>query len=102
MTVPLKTYYKIFAALIILALATTGFAFIDLGIFNPIVAMLIAVTKAVLVILFFMHVKYEGRLTLVFAISGFCWLAIMLILTASDYMTRGWLPMPAAIPAVHF
>jgi cytochrome c oxidase subunit 4 len=102
MTVSLKTYYKIFAALIILALATTGLAFLDLGIFNPIVAMLIAVTKAVLVILFFMHVKYEGRLTFVFAIAGFCWLAIMLILTASDYLTRGWLPMPAAIPAVHF
>ncbi len=102
MTVPLKTYYKIFAALVILALATTGLAFLDLGIFNPIVAMLIAVTKAVLVILFFMHVKYEGRLTFVFAIAGFCWLAIMLILTASDYMTRGWLPMPAAIPPLHF
>jgi cytochrome c oxidase subunit 4 len=102
MTVPLKTYYKIFAALVILALATTGLAFLDLGIFNPIVAMLIAVTKAVLVILFFMHVKYEGRLTFVFAIAGFCWLAIMLILTASDYMTRSWLPMPAAIPPLHF
>lgn len=102
MTVSLKTYYKIFAALIILALATTGLAFLDLGVFNPIVAMLIAVTKAVLVILFFMHVKYEGRLTFVFAIAGFCWLAIMLILTASDYLTRGWLPMPAAVPPVHF
>jgi cytochrome c oxidase subunit 4 len=95
--VPLKTYFRIFAALIILALATTGFAFLDLGRFNTILAMLIAVTKATLVVLFFMHVKYEGRLTLVFAIAGFCWLAIMLILTASDYLTRGWLPAPGDV-----
>lgn len=98
MTVSTRTYYKVFAALIILALSTTGLAFLDLGVFNPIVAMLIAVTKAVLVILFFMHVKYEGRLTLIFAIAGFCWLAIMLILMAGDYLTRGWLPAPGALP----
>ncbi len=91
------TYIKIFVALIALALATTGIAFIDLGVFNPVVAMLIAVIKTVLVILFFMHVKYEGRLTLIFALAGFCWLAIMLMLTAGDYLTRGWLPVPGPL-----
>jgi cytochrome c oxidase subunit IV len=100
--VPVATYLKIFAALIVLALLTTGLAFIDLHVFNTILAMTIAVTKAVLVVLFFMHVKYEGRLTLVFAIAGFCWLAIMLILTASDYLTRGWLPAPGAVPPIPF
>ncbi len=102
MIVGTGTYVKIFILLIVLALATTGFAFIDLGVFNPIVAMAIAITKTTLVVLFFMHVKYEGRLTLVFAIAGFCWLAIMLLLTASDYMTRGWLPAPGELPPVPF
>ena len=86
----------------ILALATTAIAFVDLGIFNPIVAMLIAVTKATLVVLFFMHVRYQGRLTFVFAIAGFCWLADLLLLIASDYLTRGWLPSPGAIPPMRF
>ena len=96
------TYLKIFALLIVLALITTALAFVDLHAFNTILAMAIAVTKAVLVVLFFMHVKYEDRLTLVFAIAGFVWLAIMLILTASDYMTRGWLPAPGAVPPIPF
>jgi cytochrome c oxidase subunit IV len=93
-----STYYKIFALLMILAFATTGIAYVDLGIFNPIVAMVIAVTKATLVVLFFMHVRYQGRLTFVFAIAGFCWLLILLLLTSTDYLTRGWLPIPGAIP----
>jgi cytochrome c oxidase subunit 4 len=98
----LATYYKIFALLMILAFATTAIAFVDLGIFNPIVAMAIAVTKATLVVLFFMHVRYQGRLTFVFAIAGFCWLVILLLLTAADYFSRGWLPIPGAIPPMGF
>jgi len=97
-----STYYKIFALLMILAFATTGIAFIDLGIFNPIVAMLIAVTKATLVVLFFMHVRYQGGLTFVFAIAGFCWLLILLLLISTDYLTRAWLPIPGAIPPMGF
>jgi cytochrome c oxidase subunit 4 len=100
--VRLATYYKVFAALIVLALATTAIAFVDLGIFNPIVAMLIAVAKAALVVLIFMHVRYQGRLTFVFAIAGFCWLLILLLLISSDYMTRGWLLSPGAIPPMRF
>jgi cytochrome c oxidase subunit 4 len=97
-----KTYFIVFAILFALALATTGIAFLDLGKFNTVVALLIAATKATLVVLFFMHVRYERRLTLVFAIAGFCWLAIMLILTWGDYSTRGWLPAPGELPPVHF
>lgn len=100
--VAVGTYVKIFVTLIALALATTGIAFIDLGIFNPIVAIAIAVFKTVLVVLFFMHVKYEGKVTLIFAIAGFCWLAIMLMLTAGDYLTRGWLPAPGELPPIPF
>jgi cytochrome c oxidase subunit 4 len=98
--VSLSTYYKIFAALIVLALATTGISFLDLGVFNTVVAMAIATVKAVLVVLFFMHVRYQGRLTAVFAVAGFCWLLILLLLTASDYFTRGWLPAPTKLHPV--
>ena len=97
-----STYYTIFAILIVLALATTGIAFIDLGPFNSVVAMLIAVTKATLVVLFFMHVRYEGRLTFVFAIASFSWLAILLLLIFTDYLTRGWLPIPGILPPMSY
>jgi cytochrome c oxidase subunit 4 len=100
--VPTGTYLKVFIALILLALTTTGLAFLDLRMFNTILAMAIAVAKATIVVLFFMHVKYEGRLTMVFALAGFVWLAIMLILTSGDYMTRGWLPAPGEMPPVRF
>jgi cytochrome c oxidase subunit 4 len=86
----------------LLAFATTAIAFIDLGIFNPIVAMTIAVTKATLVVLFFMHVRYQGRLTFGFAIAGSCSLLILLLLISTDYLTRDWLPVPGAIPPMGF
>ena len=97
-----RTYYWIFAVLIVLALATTFIAFFDLGPFNAVVAFVIASVKATLVILYFMHIRYEKRLTLVFAIAGFCWLAIFMILTFGDYWTRGWLPAPGELPPVPF
>jgi cytochrome c oxidase subunit 4 len=52
----------------------------------------IACTKALLVVLFFMHVRWSTRLTWVVAASGFFWLLIMFTITMSDYMSRGWLP----------
>jgi cytochrome c oxidase subunit 4 len=90
-TVSPRIYLLIFAALLVLALATTFIALIDLGRFNIVVAMAIASIKAALIVLFFMHVRYEGTLTLVFAISGFCWLAVMLIFTFGDYFARALL-----------
>ncbi len=98
--VPTKTYAMIFAALIALALLTTGAAYIDLGFFNPIVAMTIAVIKMVLVILFFMHVRWSSRMTWVFVGAGFVWLAILLMLSLSDYVSRYWMPAPSKAPAM--
>jgi cytochrome c oxidase subunit 4 len=86
-----KIYYVIFIALTVLTVATWSIAKIDLGRMNAVVALTIAVIKATLVVLYFMHVRYSSRLTWVFVCAGFFWLAIMVALTLSDYMTRGWL-----------
>jgi cytochrome c oxidase subunit 4 len=87
-----KLYAAIFGTLLVLTLATAGAAFIDLGgSLNAIVALLIAGGKALLVILFFMHVRYSSRLTWVFVGAGFFWLLIMLTLTLADVLSRGWL-----------
>ncbi len=85
-----KIYYAIFGSLMMLTLLTIGVAFIDLKVMNTVVALTIAVIKATLVVLFFMHVKYSTRLTWVVAASGVVWLAIMIALTLSDYVSRGW------------
>ena len=82
-------YAMVFAALLIGTVLTVVAARVDLGVFNPIIALGIACTKAVIVILFFMHVKYSPRLVWVFVAAGFIWLAIMVDLTLSDYLTRG-------------
>jgi cytochrome c oxidase subunit 4 len=92
--VPRQVYYKIFAALIVLTAVTVAVAFIDLGPLNTMIALAIAVTKAMLVLLFFMHVRYSGHLIWVAVGAGAFWLGILLVLTFSDYVTRGWLPVP--------
>lgn len=97
-TVSTRIYYRIFGILILLTLVTTGAAYIDLGPLNPAVALVIAVSKAALVVLFFMHVKYERRLTLVFVLAGFIWLAIMIGLSLSDYGSRSWIPEGGVAP----
>ena len=88
-----KLYFAIFAALMILTVLTVVVANIDLGgnVLNTVVALTIAVCKAVLVVLYFMHVRYSSRLTWVFVGAGFFWLAIMVALTFSDYATRSWM-----------
>jgi len=88
--VPAKTYIFIWAALMLLLLLTWGVAQFDLGPFNVIAALAIAVTKMLLVILIFMHVRYSSRLTWIFVAAGFIWLLIMIDLTLSDYLTRNW------------
>ena len=91
--VSIKLYSAIFGALLVMTLATAGAAFIDLGgNLNTVVAMLIAACKALLVILFFMHVRYSSRLTWVFVGAGFFWLMILLALTLADVLSRRWLP----------
>ncbi len=93
--VPTKLYFLVFAALIVGTAVTTGVAFVDLGPLNTVVALAIAVCKMVLVILFFMHVKYSRGLTKIVVVAGFFWLAILLTLTLSDIFTRNWTPIPA-------
>jgi cytochrome c oxidase subunit 4 len=88
--VPKRTYYVIFAILMLCTLATVLIAFVDLGPLNIVAALTIAVFKAVLVILFFMHVKYSTRLTWAVVVGSVFWLGILLVLTMSDYLTRAW------------
>ena len=92
--VSIKLYFAIFATLMVLTAMTVYVAFIDLGTMNTFVALAVAVTKATLVILFFMHVKYSSKLTWLVVASGFFFLAIMLALTMSDIVSRGWLGTP--------
>ena len=88
--VPKSTYYLIFAALMAGTGLTVAAAFIDMGVFNNVVALTIAVTKATLVVMFFMHVKYSPKLTWLVVISSVFWLFLLLFITLGDYMTRGW------------
>lgn len=83
------SYVAIFAALIVLTAVTVWVAFYDFGVMNDLVAMAIAVVKATLVILFFMHVKYSTKLTKLTVIAGFVWLFIFFLLLFADYLTRG-------------
>jgi cytochrome c oxidase subunit IV len=86
---PLRTYLAVFAALLVGTALTTWVSTLDLGIFNDVVALAIAGTKAVLVILFFMHAKSASRLVWLFAGAGFFWLLILFVLIFADYGMRG-------------
>ncbi len=87
---PKSMYYFVFLALIVGTGLTVAAAKVNMGPLNNIVMLTIACTKATLVILFFMHVRWSSRLTWVVAMSGFFWLLILFGLGMSDYMTRGW------------
>src|SRR5882757_5557803 len=87
---PKSMYCSVFAALIVGTALTVGAAEVDLGALNNVVMLAIACTKALLVILFFMHVRWSSRLTWVVAASGFVWLLILFGITMTDYLTRGW------------
>lgn len=87
---PRRVLYMIFAALIVLTGTTVWVAFINLGPFNPVVALAIATVKAILVVLFFMEVRYSSRLTKITVVSGTFWLIILIFLTLSDYLSRAW------------
>jgi len=89
--VPKSTYYLIFCALIAGTALTWWVATIDLGPMNNVIMLTLAVTKATLVVLFFMHVKYSNHLTWAVILGAIFWLLIMLGLTMNDYVTRGWL-----------
>ncbi len=84
-----RTYFLVFAALMVLTAITVVVAFQDFGAWNDIVALTIAVIKASLVVLFFMHIYYSGRLSKLVVVSGLLWLFILIGLTMSDYLSRG-------------
>ena len=88
---PKSLYYTIFAALMVGTILTVVVAFFDLGFLNNIVMLGIASAKALLVVLFFMHVRWSSRLTWVVVASGFFFLLIMFTFTMMDYLTRGWM-----------
>jgi cytochrome c oxidase subunit 4 len=89
---PVRTYVLIWAILICATFTTLGIAFIDLGPWNIVVAMMIAFTKMSLVVLFFMHVKQQTALTKLFVVAGFFFLAILIFVAMTDYGTRTWMP----------
>ena len=84
-----RLYFLIFLALMVLTVVTVAAAYQDLGVLNDVVALAIAMAKALLVVLFFMHVKYSTRLTALTAVAGLVWLVILIALTLNDYLTRG-------------
>ncbi len=85
-----KTYALILVALLVLTATTTGVAFLDLGILNPIVALAIACIKASLVILFFMHLRYSSRLLKLTLFSGLFTFLVLITMTLTDYISRSW------------
>ena len=90
----IRTYTLVLLALLVLTAATTLVAFVDLGAFSVVVALAIAVCKMLLVALFFMHVRHSTKLTKLVVLGGLLWLVILLMLTLSDFTTRGWLGVP--------
>jgi cytochrome c oxidase subunit 4 len=90
--IPKRIFYLIWLVLLLLLVLTWGLAQLDLHYFNVVAALTIALVKMLLVILFFMHVKYKPPLTWVFVAAGFIWLLIMINLTLCDYLSRGAVP----------
>ena len=88
--VPAKVYVRSFALLMALLVLTVGASFVNLGPFNVAAALAISVAKALVIILFFMEVRYSRPLTWLFAAAGFIWLLLLLVFIQSDYRTRGW------------
>lgn len=93
MTGSRSLYIKVFLALEALTLVTAGVAYLKVGPFNTIVALAIAVTKMMLVMLFFMRLRESTRLTWAVVLGGFFWFGILIALALNDYVTRGpgWL-----------
>jgi cytochrome c oxidase subunit IV len=84
------TYYAVFGALVVLTFVTVGASFLDLGRWHIAVGLVIGASKAILVLLFFMHLLHAGRLLWLVLGGGILWLGILLGLTLNDYFTRHW------------
>lgn len=90
-----KTYVTILIGLLVLMALTIGAANVHVGpadqhVYNLLIALAIAFSKMMLILMFFMHVKYGSKLTAVFATGGFFWLVIFFTLLFCDYFTRYW------------
>jgi cytochrome c oxidase subunit 4 len=83
-------YFYVYIALIAGTIITVLAAKVELHVFNPIVALAIACTKAVIVILFFMHVKYQSKLVKMTVAAGFFTFLVLITMTLTDYMSRAW------------
>ena len=94
---PLSVYFGIFGALMVLTAITVAVAWVDLGSLNILVALGVAVFKATLVVLYFMHLKYSSKLTWIVVAAGLFWLVILLAMTMVDYITRGWMVSPTIL-----
>ncbi len=92
--VPKRLYFGVFFALVILTWVTTFVSTIDLGRWNIFVALAIAICKASLVLLFFMHVWYSTRLTKMIVVASLFWLILLLFLTMADFWTRTMMGVP--------
>jgi cytochrome c oxidase subunit 4 len=92
--IPKKTYLLVWVALLALLAVTVGVAYVHLGWFNPVAALSIAALKALIIILYFMHVRYSPKLIWVLVGAAFVWLGIAIGGTMSDYLTRSYLPPP--------
>jgi cytochrome c oxidase subunit IV len=90
----IKTYVGVLLALLILTGLTTAIAYVDLGPFSVVIALTIAVVKMLLVALFFMHLRHSNQLTKLVVSGGLLWLCILLVLSLSDFATRGWIGVP--------
>jgi cytochrome c oxidase subunit 4 len=88
--VPPRVYGVIFGALLAFTAMTVFASYLELGVFNAVVALTIAVIKAVLVILFFMHIRYSSKLTMLTVAAGFFTLIVLITMTMTDYISRAW------------
>lgn len=92
--IPVRVNLIVFGCLMGLLVATVGIAYFDLGDLNIVAAMTIALIKATLIVLYFMHVRYSQRIVWVYSGAALLWLALLIGFTTADYVTRGWLDIP--------
>jgi cytochrome c oxidase subunit 4 len=89
-----RTYVAVLVTLLFLTILTTLVAYVDLGYFSTVIALAIACTKMLLVAMFFMHIRHSTKLTKLVVVAGLLWLAILLLLTLTDFATRTWTGVP--------
>jgi cytochrome c oxidase subunit 4 len=96
----IRTYLLVFTALMAGTAITVWVAFFDLGILNNVVALGVALIKATLVVLFFMHLAHASRLAKLVCVGAFLWLLFLFGITLTDYTTREFLPTQDPVPTL--